>query len=393
MKLTSFWPHGRVFWRTFLASDTAYVFGQREGFVSSGGSFEYNHAQGIFQLELKRGDLFGTPIVAAGEQFTNDDELILEANGALRRIENVATVEFDSAFRTESVGTVTTFYRANAADMPIRITSVLTQVIGQQQGETRKVSQSAASEIGAKIGVEGGETTEGKVKVGVKVSGEVSAKVTSKVEQEVARQFNLTLSTTTTFTEDFTLIVKANTFVAVTTAWIRRFSTGRVRFGDRVIPFEATLGYDTSRITKQYDGPEALPPELLAVYREQYPGFQPGIVFAEGGVFREASAPEVYVIVGGAKLHVPDPGTLERLYGGWAAVRVVPDGSLARTGTTPNDAMLREEDDAAVYLMDRGEKRHVRTPVAVERLGGWGQVRVVHDGVLTPFPEGQAIAA
>jgi hypothetical protein len=49
----------------------------------------------------------------------------------------------------------------------------------------------------------------------------------------------------------------------------------------------------------------------------------------DGVVLRGSERPEVYVIQGGQRRHIPDPPTLERNYGGWSAVRVVSDNYVS----------------------------------------------------------------
>jgi len=118
--------------------------------------------------------------------------------------------------------------------------------------------------------------------------------------------------------------------------------------------------------------------------------------FPDGAVAREVSAPEVYVIFGGAKFRIPDPATLARLYGGWAAVRVVPDGTLATTGVgeiPADETLLREEHDAVVWRMDHGRKRWVISPTVLAKYGGWNQVRIVPDQAVLRIPQGEPLSS
>lgn len=115
--------------------------------------------------------------------------------------------------------------------------------------------------------------------------------------------------------------------------------------------------------------------------------------FPDLSVVRETSRPEVYVIVGGAKFRIPDPPTLFRLYGGWAAVRVVPDGALRNLPSLPKEGtLLREESAPHVWRIEGAQKRHVTTPIVLHRYGGWSYVRVVPDHSLAMIPTGQPIA-
>ncbi|MBI4000699.1 MAG: hypothetical protein HY348_02820 [Nitrospira defluvii] len=114
--------------------------------------------------------------------------------------------------------------------------------------------------------------------------------------------------------------------------------------------------------------------------------------FPDLSIVRETSRPEVYVIVGGAKFWIPDPPTLFRLYGGWAAVRVVPDGQLRNLSSIPKEGtIVREEHSAPVWRIEGNQKRHITTPTVLARYGGWSYVRVVPDNSLAMIPTGQPI--
>src|SRR3954466_11819169 len=55
------------------------------------------------------------------------------------------------------------------------------------------------------------------------------------------------------------------------------------------------------------------------------------ISYPDGTLLRETTRPEVYVIEGGARVWVPDAGNLQRLYDGWANVKVVLGHESQRT--------------------------------------------------------------
>jgi hypothetical protein len=113
---------------------------------------------------------------------------------------------------------------------------------------------------------------------------------------------------------------------------------------------------------------------------------------SDGRVYRESSDPRVYVIYGGAKIHIPDPATLFRLFGGWGVVQVVPDGTLAVVPTVPrNNTVLKEWDDAYIWTIDNGQKRHITAPHLIPNFGGWEAVKVVPDGAMNAFPTGAPI--
>jgi hypothetical protein len=51
-------------------------------------------------------------------------------------------------------------------------------------------------------------------------------------------------------------------------------------------------------------------------------------MIVEGGLYRESSAPEVYVIYDGKKVHIPTPHALFGMGYDWSVVKVVSDGAL-----------------------------------------------------------------
>lgn len=124
---------------------------------------------------------------------------------------------------------------------------------------------------------------------------------------------------------------------------------------------------------------------------EQARGDHP--LLTEMSIVREISRPEVYVIVGDAKFWIPDPPTLFRLYGGWAAVRVVPDGTLTNVTSLPKEGtILREEHAPFVWRIEGAQKRHIATPTVLARYGGWNMARVVPDNSLAMIPTGAPIS-
>jgi hypothetical protein len=112
----------------------------------------------------------------------------------------------------------------------------------------------------------------------------------------------------------------------------------------------------------------------------------------DGQTYREVNAPQVYVLFGGAKFWVPDPGTLNRLYGGWARVQVVAANALQNVpAIARNGTLLREENRPEVWLMENGKRRHITTPALLDPFGGWPAVKIVPDNAVSGFPIGTPI--
>jgi hypothetical protein len=123
------------------------------------------------------------------------------------------------------------------------------------------------------------------------------------------------------------------------------------------------------------------------------PAIQARPAWADGALVKEQTRSEVYVIFGGAKFHLPLPFWVDR-YGGWSNVTVVPDGALATVGTMPREgSVLREWSATAVYLIKNGQKCHITTGTILERYGGWAAVRLVPDLGLFLIPTGPPITS
>lgn len=111
----------------------------------------------------------------------------------------------------------------------------------------------------------------------------------------------------------------------------------------------------------------------------------------DGALLRELDAAPVFVYQGGSPFWVPDPTVLQS-FGGWDAVRVVPNGTLAAFVGAPDDGtLLKELSDPKVYRIEGGTRRWVKSPVELDKWGGWASVRPVPDGALADLPEGPTL--
>jgi hypothetical protein len=96
----------------------------------------------------------------------------------------------------------------------------------------------------------------------------------------------------------------------------------------------------------------------------------------DNALLREHSAAPVFLYQGGAPFWVPDPAQLMH-FGGWDAVRVVPDGTLhAFMGAPANGTLLREFSSSKVFQITAG------TPVP-SAITSSADIRVVPDGSLS----------
>jgi hypothetical protein len=269
MKLTSNWTRGRLFWRTFAQGDTVYVVGLRQGFLSYGETVEVNNPSGFFQMEIKRGDGFGSFVVEPGRSFRNDEELVIQDDERLISIEDSATVVLDPGFRTEFYGTATQFFTSGSTPTTLRLVTSLTRTETVNNVEDSTLTFSATNETGATAGIEGSVSGGEAIKLGLKLNGSVSSKVSNKVERVVRQTLGVQLASSTTFSDDQTITISPGRLTVIVTTWQRRYVTGRVTVGGRVFEYDVTLGYLTNRQISEYASESDLPPVLAAEYRRQ----------------------------------------------------------------------------------------------------------------------------
>ncbi|MGZ4286141.1 MAG: hypothetical protein ACXVHB_18485 [Solirubrobacteraceae bacterium] len=110
----------------------------------------------------------------------------------------------------------------------------------------------------------------------------------------------------------------------------------------------------------------------------------------DGTLVREWNRPEVYVVYGGAKFHIPDPATLFALGFDWPQVGVIPPNGTGKLLQTPSDGtLIKEQHDPRVFLVDGRKLRWVKSPAVMDaRCLPWRHVRTVPDTALSTVPHG-----
>jgi hypothetical protein len=104
----------------------------------------------------------------------------------------------------------------------------------------------------------------------------------------------------------------------------------------------------------------------------------------DGALLREANG-AIWVIVGGAKFHVPDPATLNRLFGGVPIIDV-PSGRLNAIPVVPVGGTLLREENGAIWVTVGGAKFHVPDPATLDRLFGGKGYFQLWDGAPSGIP-------
>jgi hypothetical protein len=109
-------------------------------------------------------------------------------------------------------------------------------------------------------------------------------------------------------------------------------------------------------------------------------------LFPDGTLIKNASAPYVYVVYGGAKFLIPNPAAFTALGFSWSAIRAVSDKDFYSVPPLPKyGTILREQTLPTVYRIENGRKRAVSLSEYVNN--GYGRyLHYVTDGQLVQIP-------
>ncbi|NJD78164.1 MAG: hypothetical protein FIB08_13920 [Candidatus Methanoperedens sp.] len=112
------------------------------------------------------------------------------------------------------------------------------------------------------------------------------------------------------------------------------------------------------------------------------------IEYNDGTLWKENSSNSVFVTHGGAKFWIPNPSWLDT-YGGWSRVTIVPDGALAAVPNVPRDnTLIKEYGSTNIYIMIDGKKCLIIDTNNLDKYGGYPALRAVPDGGLNNIPNG-----
>jgi hypothetical protein len=126
----------------------------------------------------------------------------------------------------------------------------------------------------------------------------------------------------------------------------------------------------------------------------------PSTLLSEGGLIRLYGEDAVYVIQRGRKHHIPDADTLNVLGYRWDQVRdvneylfdSVPTGAPIPSTLLSEGGLIRLYGEDAVYVIQRGTKRHIPDVHTFNALGyRWDQVRDVNEYMFNSVPTGRPI--
>jgi hypothetical protein len=108
---------------------------------------------------------------------------------------------------------------------------------------------------------------------------------------------------------------------------------------------------------------------------------------------QEPGHAEIYLIDEGRKRHIPNPPTYDDLFRNWEGVQ--PDLHLDEidTGAAISDGAILAfgKSSPAVYLVDRGHKRHVTSPGVMDKYYFYWPTTRVDQILLDSIPDGNPI--
>lgn len=122
------------------------------------------------------------------------------------------------------------------------------------------------------------------------------------------------------------------------------------------------------------------------------------ICYADGSIVREEGTPEVYVIADGEKKHIQDPTSFTDLGYSWNNIVNVKPGvlglyrnrvALKSNSTHPEGALIREDGNPTVYLIEGGKKKPISSlKMFAARKLDWNKVLVVNKTQVNNFQSG-----
>jgi hypothetical protein len=263
-----------VYWRTFNTGDTVYIVGHRDGWIAPGGSTEYSHPHGTFQLEVRSGATGHPFLMRAGAIFSNDDELIVTPEGRVSKVEDAVMPDPDPEVKRDILIAYTMFF--DRLNFDTDTTDEISSTYTLQTTTGTKTSAEASFTSGNETSTSGGAGVSGggkvkEVSVGLKLSGTSSSKVTIGTARKLSAEHNITAIQTSSQVHKMPVVLKARRITAVHMVWERSFRTGRSRVGNQVFPWEITIGIQPSVRVEQYDGIAAMPPAVFDDFSRKNP--------------------------------------------------------------------------------------------------------------------------
>ena len=110
---------------------------------------------------------------------------------------------------------------------------------------------------------------------------------------------------------------------------------------------------------------------------------------------KSPASPAIYLIDRGYRRWIPNPATYNNLFRSWGGIIVdINIDEIPLASSISNGAILaRPIGQAPVYLVDRGRKRHVASPAAMDKYHfSWDRVYNVPEILLSSILDGPSIS-
>ncbi len=138
---------------------------------------------------------------------------------------------------------------------------------------------------------------------------------------------------------------------------------------------------------------ETPPLELVVGMNHPSLGSKP---FPEYNGFRikKPGDPRIWLVDRGQKRHIPNPTTFNNLFRNWS-YREVLDVDAIQTGSPISDGAVlgRATGEPAVFLIDQGIKRHIVSPATMDKYNfNWNRVYTLPRLVIDSMPTGDPIS-
>jgi hypothetical protein len=140
-----------------------------------------------------------------------------------------------------------------------------------------------------------------------------------------------------------------------------------------------------AKTTPEYESALGIKPESLCTPRPDLNGLR----------VKSPTEAKIYLIDGGCRRWIPNPETYNNLFRDWNGVVIDIDiNEIPEAAPISEGAILSKGSNSpAVFLVDRGIKRWVTSPAAMDKYYfNWGRVYVVPQVLVDSIPTGSSIA-
>lgn len=124
------------------------------------------------------------------------------------------------------------------------------------------------------------------------------------------------------------------------------------------------------------------------------------LFFRPGTLIKTSGDPKVYLVDGGNKRHIVSPEIFAGLGYQWTNIVLISSSEedkynrsddLSSVGSHLNGTLVKAEDAPEVYLLDGGKKRHIPNPEVFFSRYRWGEIVLISAGEMSNYADGDRI--